>query len=324
MTGDGRPVEREVEQVDWDQETAEKGGYETFMLKEIHEQADAVADTIVRPHGTGRRRRPRRGGRARRVDSRGRHADRRRRLRNRLPRGPDRPLRARGVGARAGRDGHRLGVPLPQSGRRAGRSGDRHLAVGRDGGHARGDAPGARARRDGARDHQHTRLAGHARRRRRALHARGSRDRRGGDEDVRLPGRGHVPAGAAAGRAARHARAGSCERASRRAQAPAALHRRDGRPRRARVAGDREDVLGRGLLLLHRPPRRPARRTRGRAEAEGDLLHLDRRLRGGRDEARTDRAARRRDAGRLRGDALAGARQARLEHPGGARARGAT
>jgi glutamine---fructose-6-phosphate transaminase (isomerizing) len=46
MTGDGKPVEREVEQVDWDQETAEKGGYDTFMLKEIHEQADAVADTL--------------------------------------------------------------------------------------------------------------------------------------------------------------------------------------------------------------------------------------------------------------------------------------
>ena len=33
--------------VDWDEETAEKGGYETFMLKEIHEQADAVAETIA-------------------------------------------------------------------------------------------------------------------------------------------------------------------------------------------------------------------------------------------------------------------------------------
>jgi glucosamine--fructose-6-phosphate aminotransferase (isomerizing) len=46
MTGAGEEVERGVEQVDWDQETAEKGGYETFMLKEIYEQADAVADTI--------------------------------------------------------------------------------------------------------------------------------------------------------------------------------------------------------------------------------------------------------------------------------------
>ena len=27
-----------VEEVDWDEDAAEKGGYETFMLKEIHEQ----------------------------------------------------------------------------------------------------------------------------------------------------------------------------------------------------------------------------------------------------------------------------------------------
>ena len=33
-------------EIDWDAETAEKQGYETFMLKEIYEQADAVAETI--------------------------------------------------------------------------------------------------------------------------------------------------------------------------------------------------------------------------------------------------------------------------------------
>jgi glucosamine--fructose-6-phosphate aminotransferase (isomerizing) len=44
---DGTEVEREVHDIDWDDETAEKGGYETFMLKEIHEQADAVAETIA-------------------------------------------------------------------------------------------------------------------------------------------------------------------------------------------------------------------------------------------------------------------------------------
>jgi glucosamine--fructose-6-phosphate aminotransferase (isomerizing) len=43
----GNPVERAVERVDWDADVAEKGGYETFMLKEIHEQADAVAETIA-------------------------------------------------------------------------------------------------------------------------------------------------------------------------------------------------------------------------------------------------------------------------------------
>jgi glucosamine--fructose-6-phosphate aminotransferase (isomerizing) len=46
MDAAGKDVSRDVEEVDWDQETAEKGGYDTFMLKEIHEQADAVADTL--------------------------------------------------------------------------------------------------------------------------------------------------------------------------------------------------------------------------------------------------------------------------------------
>jgi glucosamine--fructose-6-phosphate aminotransferase (isomerizing) len=46
-TSDGRDVQRPTHTVDWDSETAEKGGYETFMLKEIHEQADAVAETIA-------------------------------------------------------------------------------------------------------------------------------------------------------------------------------------------------------------------------------------------------------------------------------------
>ncbi|MBA2476540.1 MAG: glutamine--fructose-6-phosphate transaminase (isomerizing) [Actinobacteria bacterium] len=39
-------VEREEVEVDWDDESAEKGGYETFMLKEIYEQPDAVRETI--------------------------------------------------------------------------------------------------------------------------------------------------------------------------------------------------------------------------------------------------------------------------------------
>ena len=43
----GNPVQREAEQITWDEAAAEKGGYETFMLKEIHEQADAVAETIA-------------------------------------------------------------------------------------------------------------------------------------------------------------------------------------------------------------------------------------------------------------------------------------
>jgi len=55
LTAAGAPFERATLEIDWDAEAAEKGGYETFMLKEIHEQADAVAETIadrtVRPDG---------------------------------------------------------------------------------------------------------------------------------------------------------------------------------------------------------------------------------------------------------------------------------
>src|SRR3954454_13272150 len=45
---DGTPVvDREPIEVTWDEDAAEKDGYETFMLKEIHQQPDAVAETIT-------------------------------------------------------------------------------------------------------------------------------------------------------------------------------------------------------------------------------------------------------------------------------------
>ena len=43
---DGSPVEHDVLELDWDDESAEKAGYETFMLKEIYEQPDAIRETI--------------------------------------------------------------------------------------------------------------------------------------------------------------------------------------------------------------------------------------------------------------------------------------
>jgi glutamine---fructose-6-phosphate transaminase (isomerizing) len=46
QSAEGEPIEREIVHIDWDEDTAEKQGYETFMLKEINEQADAVAETI--------------------------------------------------------------------------------------------------------------------------------------------------------------------------------------------------------------------------------------------------------------------------------------
>ncbi|HEU0023980.1 MAG TPA: glutamine--fructose-6-phosphate transaminase (isomerizing) [Thermoleophilaceae bacterium] len=43
----GGEIEREVNEVEWDDDAAEKNGCESFMLKEIHEQADAVAETVA-------------------------------------------------------------------------------------------------------------------------------------------------------------------------------------------------------------------------------------------------------------------------------------
>jgi glucosamine--fructose-6-phosphate aminotransferase (isomerizing) len=48
ITADGTEItDRDPMEVTWDEDAAEKGGYATFMLKEIHEQPDAVAETIT-------------------------------------------------------------------------------------------------------------------------------------------------------------------------------------------------------------------------------------------------------------------------------------
>ncbi|HET8652068.1 MAG TPA: glutamine--fructose-6-phosphate transaminase (isomerizing) [Gaiellaceae bacterium] len=43
---DGKEVDHEPLELDWDDESAEKGGYETFMLKEIFDQPESIAETI--------------------------------------------------------------------------------------------------------------------------------------------------------------------------------------------------------------------------------------------------------------------------------------
>lgn len=43
---EGQPVTKKVFEVNWNAEAAEKGGYEHFMLKEIHEQPRAVRETM--------------------------------------------------------------------------------------------------------------------------------------------------------------------------------------------------------------------------------------------------------------------------------------
>jgi glutamine---fructose-6-phosphate transaminase (isomerizing) len=44
---EGNELEPQTVHIDWDLEAAEKGGYEDFMLKEIHEQPDAVRQTML-------------------------------------------------------------------------------------------------------------------------------------------------------------------------------------------------------------------------------------------------------------------------------------
>jgi glucosamine--fructose-6-phosphate aminotransferase (isomerizing) len=44
---DGGRVDRPIYHVDWDAQLAEKGGYDHFMLKEIHEQPAVIAETVA-------------------------------------------------------------------------------------------------------------------------------------------------------------------------------------------------------------------------------------------------------------------------------------
>ena len=43
---DGEIIDKELTEIKWDAESAEKGGYEYFMMKEIHEQPKAIKDTL--------------------------------------------------------------------------------------------------------------------------------------------------------------------------------------------------------------------------------------------------------------------------------------
>ena len=50
VDADGQPVDGSRYTVDWNAEAAVKGGYDTFMAKEIHDQPKAVADTLLGRH----------------------------------------------------------------------------------------------------------------------------------------------------------------------------------------------------------------------------------------------------------------------------------
>jgi glucosamine--fructose-6-phosphate aminotransferase (isomerizing) len=44
---DGKPIEREVQQITWDATSAEKSGFKHFMLKEIFEQPNVIKETLA-------------------------------------------------------------------------------------------------------------------------------------------------------------------------------------------------------------------------------------------------------------------------------------
>ena len=86
-------------------------------------------------------------------------------------------------------------------------------------------------------------------------------------------------------------------------------------------ARDRAQVRQEGALPVHRPQRELPDRSRGRAEAQGDLLHPRRGLRRRRAQARADRADRHGDAGRRDRDQVARSREDAVEPRGGQGAR---
>jgi glucosamine--fructose-6-phosphate aminotransferase (isomerizing) len=46
QASDGSPVDFKIEEIDWDEEVAQREGFETFMLKEIYEQPEGLRETI--------------------------------------------------------------------------------------------------------------------------------------------------------------------------------------------------------------------------------------------------------------------------------------
>ncbi len=46
IENNGKPIERAIETITWDPVTAQKGGFKHYMLKEIHDQVEVVAETF--------------------------------------------------------------------------------------------------------------------------------------------------------------------------------------------------------------------------------------------------------------------------------------
>ena len=139
---DKEQVEKEPVEIKWDAEAAEKGGFEHFMMKEIHEQPKAVRDTIGSYVKDGR------------IDlSAVGLSDEEIKEISRLyivacgsAYGNCGKIRAGRSGEDSGGGGSGFGVPLPGSSAGSGFSGGYHQPVRRDGGQSGGFAGGKKQR----------------------------------------------------------------------------------------------------------------------------------------------------------------------------------
>ena len=202
---DGLPVKRAVIKTTGSAFLVDKGNHRHFMAKEIHEQPEVVAHTLVAlsRHGEGTRRAA--GQAAVRLQVHRARVDLG--LRHRLLCRPGGEILVRALCAAAGRDRCRLRIPLPRSAAAQGRSGDRRLAIGRDRRHA-----GLAALRQGAGAARPVRrqcavLDHRARKQRHHADAGGSRNRRGLDQGLHLPAGGAGLSGDRGRAGARRARA---------------------------------------------------------------------------------------------------------------------
>ena len=314
---DGAPLERAVTTIDWSPEAAEKGGYEHFMLKEIHEQPESLSQSIA---GRVDRARPdpRRGARR----ARGRPPDGRRASSSspaaapttRRSSGRPRIQDWTGLPARATVGSEFRYSPPPLDERTL------VIAVTQSGETADTIAPTRLARERGCPVIAVTNTVGSAITR----EADAVLFLQAGPEIAVAASKTFVTQvttlvilaaaiakarGDARGRRRAGARRGAAGAAG--GGRPGARHgrRRDARPRpplrqlaRVHVRRPRCDLPG---------------RARGRAQAQGDQLRPRRGLRGRRAQARPDLAARRRVPARRGGDPLVGLRQADQQRHGG-------
>ena len=182
----GSQVERRIQRSPAGSLLAEKGNYRHFMAKEIHEQPEVVGHTLAHYIDMA----------ALKLKPFAWPADPKRLTRVSIVgcgtaymAGLVGQVLDRTVGAAAGRDRRRLGIPLSRGARRRGRTYHRRVAIGRDGGHA-----GVVALREGqgSKDSRRRQRAGFQHSppdERGGADARRPRDRRRLDQGLHLPAR---------------------------------------------------------------------------------------------------------------------------------------